>query len=87
ISTCMYYTGLDPRPGRNFSQVYIPKGREKRLQKALIHYKSPENRKLVIEALNTAGRTDLIGTGKNCLIRNNMKSSNRNKKSGGFKKT
>ncbi len=86
VSTCMYYSGMDPRPGRNFSPVYVPKGREKRQQKALIHYHKPENRKLVIEALRTADRLDLIGSGKNCLVRNNTHSPNKNKKRGGFKK-
>ncbi|NQT60246.1 MAG: YgiQ family radical SAM protein [Bacteroidetes bacterium] len=87
VSTCMYYSGMDPRPGRNFSPVYIPKGREKRQQRALIHYHKPENRKLVVEALNTAGRPDLIGPGKNCLVRNNTHSYNGYKNRGGLKKT
>ena len=69
-STCMYYTGLDPRPGRVFTSVYIPKGRIKKLQRALFHYHKPENRKLVVEALKIAGREDLIGSNKECLIRN-----------------
>jgi len=85
VSTCMYYSGLDPRPGRNFSQVYIPKGREKKQQRALIHYHKPENKKLVIEALKAADRMDLIGSGKNCLIRNNTHSYNNNKKRTDFK--
>lgn len=77
VSTCMYYTGLDPRPGYNFSQVYIPKGREKKQQRALIHFHKPENKKLVIEALKAAGRLDLIGSEKNCLVKNNTYSHNR----------
>jgi uncharacterized radical SAM protein YgiQ len=89
VSTCMYYTGLDPRPGRNFPQVYVPKGREKRQQKALIHYHKPENRKLVIEALRTADRLDLIGSGKKCLVKNTSYSNNRtqgNRNRSGYKK-
>ena len=66
MSTCMYYTGLDPRTGKS---VYVPKtAREKAMQRALIQYKNPENYNLVREALVEAGRTDLIGYGKKCLI-------------------
>ncbi len=60
VSTCMYYTGLDPRPNRNFEKVYIPKGREKRLQRAILQYDKEENRALVKEALLKANRMDLI---------------------------
>lgn len=60
VATCMYYTGLDPRPGRNFTPIFVPKGREKRLQRALLQFHKPENRALVMEALRTAGRQDLI---------------------------
>ncbi|MHC1691618.1 MAG: YgiQ family radical SAM protein [Sphaerochaetaceae bacterium] len=60
VSTCMYYTGMDPRPGMGFSPIHIPKGREKHLQRALLHYHKEENRLLVKEALITAGRQDLI---------------------------
>ncbi len=67
ISTCMYYTGLDPR---TMEEVYVPKSpHEKALQRALIQYRNPKNHALVIEALTKAGRTDLIGFGKECLIR------------------
>ena len=67
MSTCMYYTGIDPRTGK---QVYVPKTyREKAMQRALIQYKNPENYMLVKEALMAAGRTDLIGYDKKCLIR------------------
>lgn len=67
MSTCMYYTGIDPRTGK---QVYVPKTyREKAMQRALIQYKNPENYMLVKEALMEAGRTDLIGYDKKCLIR------------------
>ncbi len=67
ISTCMYYTGLDPR---TMTPVYVPKSpREKELQRALIQYRNPKNRALVKEALEIAGRTDLIGFGPKCLLR------------------
>ncbi len=59
VSTCMYYTGLDPRPGKDFCSIYIPKGRERHLQRALLQFNKPENRALVMEALQKAGRKDL----------------------------
>lgn len=66
ISTCMYYTGLDPR---TMKKVYVPKTpREKAMQRALIQYRKPENYELVKEALERAGRRELIGFGKECLI-------------------
>ncbi len=65
VSTCMFYTGLDPY---TLEEVYVPRTpREKAQQRALLQYYRPENRALVLEALKKAGRTDLIGTGKNCL--------------------
>lgn len=60
VSTCMYYTGLDPRPGMNFKAVYVPKGRDANLQRALLHFNKKENKALVIEALQKIGRKDLI---------------------------
>lgn len=60
VSTCMYYTGYDPRPNRNFAKVYVPKGREKRLQRAILQFDKIENRTLVREALTKANRLDLI---------------------------
>ncbi len=67
ISTCMYYTGLDPR---TMEEVYVPKSpHEKAMQRALIQYRNPKNYDLVIEALRKAGREDLIGFGKSCLVR------------------
>lgn len=67
MSTCMYYTGIDPRTGE---KVYVPKDpREKAMQRALLQYRKPENYELVREALEKAGRTDLIGFGGKCLIR------------------
>ncbi len=67
ISTCMYYTGLDPR---TMEPVYVPKSpHEKAMQRALIQYRNPKNYELVQEALHLAHREDLIGFGKECLIR------------------
>ena len=67
ISTVMYYTGLDPR---TMQPVYVATNpHEKAMQRALIQYRSPKNYDLVHEALVKAGRTDLIGYDKNCLIR------------------
>ena len=67
ISTCMYYTGLDPR---TMEPVYVPTNpHEKAMQRALIQYRNPKNYELVEEALRKAGRTDLIGFDKRCLIR------------------
>ena len=67
ISTCMYYTGLDPR---TMKKVYVPKKpHEKEMQRALIQYRNPDNYDLVMEALHVAHRTDLIGFGEKCLIR------------------
>ena len=60
IATCMYFSGLDPRIGHDFAPVHIPKGRERRLQRALLHYNNPENKKLVLEALKITKRTNLI---------------------------
>lgn len=67
ISTCMYYTGVDPR---NMKPVYVSTNpHEKAMQRALIQYRNPKNYDLVLEALTKAGRTDLIGFDKKCLIR------------------
>lgn len=67
MSTCMFYTGVDPR---TMKPVYIPRDpHEKAMQRALIQYRKPENYKLVKEALRKAGREDLIGYGSKCLIR------------------
>ena len=67
ISTCMYYTGLDPRA---MKPVYVPKSlHEKEMQRALIQYRDPKNRALVEEALRAAGREDLIGYEPKCLLR------------------
>ena len=67
LSTCMYYTGLDPR---TMEPVYVPRNpHEKAMQRALIQYRNPKLYDLVAEALEKAGRTDLIGYGPKCLIR------------------
>lgn len=67
ISTCMYYTGYDCR---TMEKVYVPVNpHEKAMQRALIQYRNPKNYDLVEEALKKAGRTDLIGYDKKCLIR------------------
>ena len=67
VSTCIYYTGLDPR---TMEPVYCATSpHEKAMQRALIQYRNPKNRKLVLEALRRAGRTDLIGYGPKCLVR------------------
>ncbi len=67
LSTVMYYTGLDPR---TMQSVYVPTDpHEKAMQRALIQYRDPKNYALVHEALEKAGRTDLIGFDKRCLIR------------------
>ena len=67
ISTCMYYTGIDPT---TMQRVYVAKTpHEKAMQRALLQWKRPDKRKLVIEALKEAGREDLIGYGPECLVR------------------
>ena len=67
ISTCMYYTGLDPR---TMEPVYVATNpHEKAMQRALIQYRNPENYDLVHEALVKTNRTDLIGFEAHCLIR------------------
>ena len=67
LSTVMYYTGLDPR---TMEPVYVPKNpHEKAMQRALMQYRRPQNYFLVREALQKAGRTDLIGFTPRCLIR------------------
>lgn len=67
ISTCMYYTEIDPL---TMKHVYVAKDyKEKAMQRALLQWKRPDMRKTVIEALKSAGREDLIGFGPNCLVR------------------
>lgn len=67
LSTCMYYTGLDPR---TMESIYVPRSMdEKAMQRALIQYRNPKNYALVERALKLAHREDLIGFGPKCLIR------------------
>ena len=74
-STTIYYTGIDPI---TMKKVYVPKTKhEKAMQRALLQYRNPKFYDLVYEALTEAGRTDLIGDGPKCLIRDKKKNSNR----------
>ncbi|MBP1542928.1 MAG: DUF3362 domain-containing protein, partial [Oscillospiraceae bacterium] len=67
ISTAMFYTGLDPY---TMEPLFVPRtSEEKAMQRALLQYFKPENRRLVEKALTIAKRRDLIGVGKECLIR------------------
>ena len=86
VSTCMFYTGLDPY---TLKPIYVPRTpEEKARQRALLQYYKPENRALVLSALKKAGRYDLIGTGKNCLVApDNIKGAPKAKKNGRSKKT
>ncbi|RQW78509.1 MAG: YgiQ family radical SAM protein [Methanothrix sp.] len=65
VSTAMYYTGLDPF---TLESIHVPKGREKKIQRALLQYRDPRNYDLVKEGLREARRGDLIGEGRRCLI-------------------
>lgn len=76
ISTCMYYTELDPR---TMKPVYVSKNpHEKAMQRALIQYRNPNNYDLVYEALQKANRMDLVGYEKHCLIRPRYKDGKNN---------
>ncbi len=67
LSTCMFYTGVDPR---TMKRIHVPRSaKEKAMQRALLQYRRPDNYELVYEALVKAGREDLIGFGAKCLIR------------------
>ncbi|MBQ7901055.1 MAG: YgiQ family radical SAM protein, partial [Clostridia bacterium] len=67
LSTCMFYTGMDPL---TMEEVYVPRDmNEKQMQRALLQFDKPENQKTVIKALQMAGREDLIGYSPNCLVR------------------
>lgn len=71
VSTCMFYTGLDPY---TMKEVYVAKDpHEKALQRALLQYFDPRKKELVIEALRKAGRSDLIGNSDKCLVRAPLK--------------
>ena len=84
ISTCMFYTGIDPY---TMKEVYVPKTEEeKSMQRALLQYFIPENKQKVIKALIKAGRRDLIGYDSKCLVQpmsnqNNYKGNNKGQKS------
>lgn len=70
ISTCMFYTGLDPY---TMEPVYVPKTpEEKAMQRALLQYFKPENREIVLKALKKTGRRDLIGTSPKCLVADDL---------------
>ncbi|MCQ1536750.1 YgiQ family radical SAM protein [Methanosarcina sp. KYL-1] len=78
VSTCMYYTGLDPFTGK---KVYVARDKkEKAMQRALMHYKNPANYELVYEALERAGRLDLVGNAWNCLIRRRERKEKKERK-------
>lgn len=85
IATAMYYTELDPR---DMTTVYVPKTvEEKAMQRAMLQYRKKENYRLVYEALKKAGRLDLVGFDKKCLIKptKEMAISNINSKKGNGK--
>ena len=85
LSPCMYYTGVDPRTMEPVYTAVNP--HEKAMQRALIQYRNPKNYELVSEALHKAGRTDLIGFDKKCLIRpRNIQSSSSTQKGASAKK-
>ncbi|WP_318786246.1 YgiQ family radical SAM protein [Methanimicrococcus hacksteinii] len=66
ISTCMFHTGLDPF---TMEKIYVPVTRtEKKMQRVLLQFRNPDNREMIQQALESAGRTDLIGNRENCLI-------------------
>lgn len=78
ISTCMYYTGFDPR---TMESVYVPDTyEEKQMQRALLQYKRPENHSAVYAALKKAGRLDLVGNSPKCLIKDEKRGNNKNGK-------
>ncbi len=86
ISTCMYYTELNPL---TMEKVYVPKTyEEKQMQRALLQYRKNENYELVKKALIKAGRQDLIGFGAKCLIKpkGDNKNGNNSKRKGNFRK-
>lgn len=83
-STCMFYTGLDPM---TMKKVYIPSSyEEKQMQRALLQYTRPENADIIRKALNLIGRKDLIGYGKQCLVKPKYDNSSKNNKSSKSKK-
>lgn len=79
LSTCMYYTGLDPR---TMEPVHIPRGEEKKMQRALMQYWVPGNRETVRKALRLRGREDLIGRGSKALVPEALPQRERSPKGG-----
>lgn len=65
-ATAMYYSGVDPESGQSVFVARNP--HDKAMQRALMQYRAPRNRKLVLEALQKAGRMDLVGSGHKCLL-------------------
>ncbi len=92
VSTCMYYTGINPI---TMNRVYVPKTyKEKNMQRALLQYRKKENYEIVKEALLSAGRKDLIGFDKKCLIKpritkknNEIKGKKENERTNNKRKT
>lgn len=88
VSTCMFYTGLDPL---TMKPVYVPKtAEEKAMQRALLQYFKPQNKRMVIKALRKANRPDLIGNGPHCLVRPDPSDKPRQEtknNTGGYKRT
>ncbi len=74
-ATAMYYSGVDPETMQNVFVARNP--HDKAMQRALMQYRLPRNRKLVLEALTKAGRMDLVGIGRKCLLQSEQKSSNK----------
>ena len=84
VSTCMFYTGLDPY---TMKEVYVAKDpHEKAMQRALLQYFNPKNKDLVIEALRKVGRHDLIGYGDKCLVTPNKSVNNQGRERGKYEK-
>lgn len=84
ISTCIYYTGVDPR---TMEAIYCPRSpHEKAMQRALIQYRNPKNRALVREALVAAHREDLIGYGPKCLVKPEQEGEGNPRRKGAGKK-
>ena len=87
ISTCMYYTEIDPF---TMKKVYVPKTyEEKQMQRALLQYRNPTNYETVKKALIKAGRSDLIGNGQHCLIKpkGDIKNGNNSQRKGNIRKS
>jgi radical SAM superfamily enzyme YgiQ (UPF0313 family) len=65
LSTTIYYTGINPF---TMEKVYVPKGREKQIQRAILHFKEQKNYQLILEGLQRIDRQDLVGFKQECLI-------------------